>query len=165
MVYYACHVASPIGRVAVVVNRAGAVRRLLFLGENSPDNLAKAFGGELSWDEKSCEPALTQLDEYFQGTRKSFDLTLDLQGTEFQVSVWHELQRVRYGTTITYRQLAERVGRPSATRAVGLANGRNPVPIIVPCHRVIGSDGSLTGFGGGLEIKRALLVHEGALLI
>jgi methylated-DNA-[protein]-cysteine S-methyltransferase len=164
MPFYACQLDSPVGRIAIVVNQHGAVRHLLFAGDNRRE-VADKTGDELKWDEHRCQPALVQVNEYFQGSRKSFDLDLDLHGTDFQISVWQELQRIRYGTTISYRQLAERIGRPSATRAVGLANGRNPVPIIVPCHRVIGADGSLTGFGGGLHIKRALLVHEGALLI
>jgi methylated-DNA-[protein]-cysteine S-methyltransferase len=165
MPLFASQLESPVGRIAIVVNRDGAVRHLLFAGDNRREELAETIGDELSWHERPCEPAMVQIKEYFQGTRKRFELDLDLQGTDFQISVWQELQRIRYGATISYRQLAERVGRPSATRAVGLANGRNPIPIIVPCHRVIGADGSLTGFGGGLHVKRALLVHEGALLI
>ncbi|MFC3550228.1 methylated-DNA--[protein]-cysteine S-methyltransferase [Lysobacter cavernae] len=104
-----------------------------------------------------------QLDDYFAGHRRDFDLPLAPRGTEFQRSVWHTLATIPYGETISYAQLATRVGKPSATRAVGAANGRNPLPIVLPCHRVIGSDGSLTGFGGGLPTKRYLLQLEGAL--
>jgi methylated-DNA-[protein]-cysteine S-methyltransferase len=86
-----------------------------------------------------------------------------LQGTEFQKRVWSELQRIPFGETISYRQLADRLGRPTATRAVGRANATNPISVVVPCHRVIGADGSLTGFGGGIDVKRSLLQHEGAL--
>jgi len=104
-----------------------------------------------------------QLEEYFDGTRRAFDLPLAPRGTSFQRGVWHALATIPYGATISYRDLAERIGKPSAMRAVGAANGRNPLPIVVPCHRVIGADGSLTGFGGGLPTKRFLLQLEGAL--
>jgi len=104
----------------------------------------------------------TQLKEYFSGGRKVFDLPLDLQGTDFQLKVWRELLKIPYGETITYKELANRLGNPKCIRAAAKANGANPVPIIVPCHRVIGSDGSLTGYAGGLEIKEKLLVFEGS---
>ena len=106
-----------------------------------------------------------QLTEYFDGTRRKFDLPLRLQGTTFQTRVWRELTEIPYGQTWSYGQLAQRIDKPSASRAVGLANGRNPISILVPCHRVIGADGSLTGYGGGIERKRWLLQHEHALLI
>jgi methylated-DNA-[protein]-cysteine S-methyltransferase len=105
--------------------------------------------------------AVRQLTEYFAGTRREFDLPLRLQGTTFQTRVWRELSEIPYGQTWSYGQLAHRIEKPSASRAVGLANGRNPISILVPCHRVIGADGSLTGYGGGLERKRWLLAHEG----
>lgn len=105
--------------------------------------------------------ARAQLAEYFAGERREFDLPLSLAGTAFQQRVWEELARIPYGVTISYGELAARTGNPAASRAVGLANGRNPVSIIVPCHRVIGADGSLTGYGGGLDRKRALLALEG----
>jgi len=101
-----------------------------------------------------------QLREYFAGKRTTFDLALIPQGTEFQVKVWNELRRIPYGETISYKQLAERIGKPKAVRAVGAANGANPIPIVIPCHRVIGNDGSLTGFGGGLPLKKRLLELE-----
>jgi methylated-DNA-[protein]-cysteine S-methyltransferase len=104
--------------------------------------------------------AATQLGEYFAGRLTSFDLPVTMMGTAFQRLVWSALPDIPYGTTVSYRELAALIGRPSAARAVGLANGRNPVSIIVPCHRVIGSDGSLTGYGGGLERKRYLLDLE-----
>ena len=102
-----------------------------------------------------------QLTEYFAGTRRAFDLPLRLQGTPFQQRVWRELTAIPYGGTWSYGELAKRIDKPSASRAVGLANGRNPISILVPCHRVIGADGSLTGYGGGLERKSWLLAHEG----
>ncbi|WP_114238426.1 methylated-DNA--[protein]-cysteine S-methyltransferase [Dyella sp. C9] len=104
--------------------------------------------------------ARRQLEEYFDGTRRQFELALHPQGTAFQLSVWWELARIPYGGTISYAELARRIGQPNAMRAVGAANGRNPLPIVLPCHRVIGSNGSLTGFGGGLPTKRFLLDLE-----
>ena len=112
------------------------------------------------YNEKSFAEARKQLTEYFAGTRKEFELTLQPTGTEFQLRVLEELQRIPYGKTCSYSELAERIGRPRAVRAVGAANGRNPIPIIIPCHRVIGASGDLTGFGGGLAAKEALLRLE-----
>jgi methylated-DNA-[protein]-cysteine S-methyltransferase len=105
-----------------------------------------------------------QLDEYFAGKRTTFDLPLEPRGTDFQLSVWELLRKIPYGVTTSYGELARRLGEPKASRAVGAANGANPIPIIVPCHRVVGSKGELTGFGGGIERKRWLLEHEGALM-
>jgi methylated-DNA-[protein]-cysteine S-methyltransferase len=104
--------------------------------------------------------AFRQLREYFDGQRTEFDLRLSLDGTAFQQRVWAALQAIPYGQTVSYGQLADRLGQPTASRAVGLANGKNPVSIVVPCHRVVGADGSLTGYGGGIERKRYLLAHE-----
>ena len=115
-------------------------------------------------DNVHLNEAEAQLAEYFAGRRERFELACDVRGTEFQRAVWLQLRRIPFGVTRSYGEIAERLGKPRAVRAVGLANGSNPISIIVPCHRVIGADGSLTGFGGGLEIKRRLLVHEGALL-
>ena len=107
----------------------------------------------------------TELSEYFAGTRTTFDLPLDATGTAFERRVWELLRAIPYGTTTSYGELAKRLGDPKEARAVGAANGKNPIPIIVPCHRVIGANGDLTGFGGGIERKRWLLQHEGALLL
>jgi methylated-DNA-[protein]-cysteine S-methyltransferase len=114
------------------------------------------------WQEHpACFTAVTtQLEEYFNGTRQIFDLPLDVSGTAFQQQAWAALQQIPYGTTLTYQQQATTMGRPAAVRAVGTANGRNPLSIIVPCHRVIGANGSLTGYGGGLPAKQWLLSHE-----
>ena len=105
-----------------------------------------------------------QLGEYFAGSRKVFEVALDSRGTEFQRSVWRELSRIPFGVTRSYAEIAERIGKPKSVRAVGAANGSNPISVIVPCHRVIGANGSLTGFGGGLDLKRSLLEFEGVLL-
>jgi methylated-DNA-[protein]-cysteine S-methyltransferase len=105
-----------------------------------------------------------QLSEYFAGERTAFDFPLKLEGNGFERRVWEALRTIPYGTTTTYGELAARLGAPDAARAVGAANGRNPIAIVVPCHRVIGAGGKLTGYGGGLDRKRALLAHEGALL-
>lgn len=115
-------------------------------------------------DDSTETPVLTQaareLDEYFAGKRQTFDLPLNPIGTPFQRKVWAELQKIPYATTISYGELARRIGQPTASRAVGMANHRNPLAIFIPCHRVIGADGSLTGYGGGLEVKRFLLDLE-----
>ncbi len=100
------------------------------------------------------------MGEYFAGRRTTFDIPLDLRGTEFQVTVWRALAEIPFGQTSTYGEQAARIGRPSAARAVGAANGRNPVSIVLPCHRIVGKDGSLTGFAGGLDTKQYLLDHE-----
>ena len=112
------------------------------------------------YSEKPFAEAARQLTDYFAGSLKTFDLPLKPTGTEFQLAVLDELQKIPYGTTTSYGDIAERIGRPKAVRAVGAANGRNPLPIIIPCHRVVGSSGDLTGFGGGLPTKKALLRLE-----
>ena len=122
-----------------------------------------AFGIDPRWrhDPSAFLNVAAQLDEYFAGRRRAFDLPLAPRGTAFQLRVWSALQTIPWGTTWSYRDLALAIGNERATRAVGLANGSNPLPIVIPCHRVIGSDGSLTGFGGGLATKAWLLAHEG----
>ena len=114
-------------------------------------------------DHPILRQATHQLSEYFDGDRTSFDVPLDLRGTTFQEAAWRALGDIPYGSTRSYGEQAALIGRPKAVRAIGQANGRNPVPIVLPCHRVIGADGSLTGFGGGLDLKTQLLQHEGAL--
>lgn len=108
--------------------------------------------------------AIRQVSEYFLGTRRKFDLRIALEGTDFQQSVWQQLLTIPFGHTVSYQDIANAIGKPRAVRAVGAANGRNPISIVVPCHRVVGSDGSLTGYGGGLLRKEWLLRHEGLLL-
>ena len=115
-------------------------------------------------DAGALAEAAIQLEQYFAGERTEFDLDIEVEGTPFERRVWDEVRAIPYGETATYAEIARRIGRPSACRAVGRANGRNPVAVIVPCHRVIGSDGSLTGYAGGIEMKRALLDLERAAL-
>ncbi len=148
---------SPIGRLLLTSD--GTALTGLYM---EPSRKAQCVDGWL--EDATAAPlsaAMRQLTEYFEGTRREFDLPLRLQGTVFQTRVWRELTEIPYGQTWSYGQLAKRIDKPSASRAVGLANGRNPISILVPCHRVIGADGSLTGYGGGIERKRWLLVHEG----
>lgn len=149
---------SPVGPLIVAADGAG-LRLIEFQNPRHP------FQREPGWRESEDEVlqrTRAQLDEYFAGQRRQFDLPLAPRGTDFQRTVWSALAGIGYGETISYLQLATRIGKPSATRAVGAANGRNPLPIVLPCHRVIGADGSLTGFGGGLPTKQFLLALEGA---
>jgi methylated-DNA-[protein]-cysteine S-methyltransferase len=145
-------VETPIGKLTVVAAATG-IRRILWDGEDPPE-------GAIEGGSHILDDAVTQIREYFAGARTRFDLPLDLGGTPFQQKVWLELATIPFGTTISYGEQARRIGRPQAARAVGAANGRNPVPVVLPCHRVIGSGGALTGFGGGLDTKRSLLRHE-----
>ena len=152
---YYCYLDTPIGELLL----AGDDDALCLVG--FPEGSMRR-DPEPDWiyNEKPFAVARQQLTEYFAGERREFDLPLKLDGTEFQMSVLRALQQIPYGETTSYAEIAERVGRPKAVRAVGAANGRNPIPIIVPCHRVIGSHGELTGFGGGLDTKEALLRLE-----
>jgi methylated-DNA-[protein]-cysteine S-methyltransferase len=152
---YYCYSDSPVGEL-LLAGDVGALRLVGF--PNGP--MRRDPDPDWKFDEKSFVEARRQLEEYFDGQRKIFDLPMQLTGTEFQVRVLEELQRIPYGETTSYADIAARIGRPRAVRAVGAANGRNPIPIIVPCHRVVGSRGELTGFGGGLETKEALLRLE-----
>ena len=149
---------SPIGRL-LLSSDGVALTGLYMDGRGCPEP-----GLPAGWTENAAAGPLPesvlQLDQYFNGRRRTFDLPLHLAGTEFQRRVWRVLTEIPYGTTWSYGELARRIGNPNASRAVGLANGRNPVSILVPCHRVIGADGSLTGYGGGLERKHWLLSHE-----
>ena len=153
-------VSTPIGDLTLVATKVG-LRAVLW-----PDDEGRiSFPLELT--ASTTDPVLTetalQLQQYFAKERTVFDLPLDLQGTDFQRAAWHALATIPYGTTWTYKQQAQHLGRPKATRAIGAANGKNPVSIVLPCHRVIGTNGSLTGFSGGLDTKRHLLLFEGAI--
>jgi methylated-DNA-[protein]-cysteine S-methyltransferase len=149
---------SPIGSLLL----AGDGHRLSRIGFPSGKGAIKPKP-EWELDDAAFHDAKAQLQAYFNGTRQEFDLPLDLEGTKFQREVWQELMRIPFGVTISYGELARRIGRLSASRAVGAANGANPLPIVVPCHRVIGANGSLTGFGGGLDTKKWLLALEHAI--
>ncbi len=143
------------------------VGRLLLFGRDKLEGISFPTGStriipETEWvpDNAGFKEAADQLAAYFKGELKAFNLAMDLKGTPFQKQVWEELARIPYGETISYGQLADRVGNPKAARAVGMANKKNPIPIIIPCHRVIGKNGRLTGFGGGIDIKAKLLELE-----
>ncbi len=149
------YVESPLGPLLAVRDDIGITALYLPSGRH-PVTVAPNW----TRDDDAFDDAHTQLDEYFAGERTSFDLPLHLIGSPFQLRVWAALREIPYGETTSYGKTAAAIGAPTASRAVGLANGQNPVPIIVPCHRVVGADGSLTGYGGGLEAKRWLLSHE-----
>jgi len=150
------HLETPIGTL-LIAGDADAIRVIAFPQDG------KARQPEPGWQKSSrgaVGEAMRQLREYFAGQRSDFCLPLAPEGTEFQRSVWKRLQEIPYGETISYGELAKRIGNPNASRAVGAANGQNPIPIVIPCHRVIGANGKLTGFGGGLPTKEALLALE-----
>jgi methylated-DNA-[protein]-cysteine S-methyltransferase len=153
-----CYLDSPIGQLLLTSD--GESLTGLYMGTPS-----KSPQLDSDWAEKPDAGPLPdvarQLQEYFAGKRKVFDLPLKMAGTEFQKRVWRQLTKIPFGETWSYGQLARRLDNPNGSRAVGLANGRNPIAVIVPCHRVIGADGSLTGFGGGIPRKQWLLSHEG----
>lgn len=146
---------SPIGEL-LLTSQAGELTGLFIIGQKHAPRI------EASWvcDESQFQIVTCQLDEYFGGIRTDFDIPLKLVGTEFQQRIWNQLTQIPFGTTTNYGALAKRIDNPRGSRAVGLANGRNPISIIVPCHRVVGAKGDLTGYGGGLEAKRWLLDFE-----
>lgn len=154
---------TPVGILRLTADKVG-LRGIWFERERHPKVLSPSA---VKVTDAAQSPVIAatrnQLQEYFAGTRKIFDLPLHPIGTAFQETVWRELGNIPYGVTISYGELARRIDNPAAVRAVGAANGRNPLPIVLPCHRVIGSDGSLTGFGGGLPTKQFLLTLEGCL--
>lgn len=143
---------SPVGRL-LVAGDATHIKVIDLHAQHPP--------GEWTEQAEPLAQGIRQLNEYFRRERRVFDLPLAPEGTAFQQRVWGALQQIPFGETITYGELAARIGNPAAGRAVGAANGRNPIPIVIPCHRVIGAGGKLTGFGGGLEMKAWLLAHEG----
>jgi len=150
---------SLIGPLNLAVSEKGLVA-LEFDRHHSPPKKTK-----YQWEESAekTEPFILELCEYFAGKRREFTFSLDLRGTDFQLKCWHALLTIPYGETRTYADIARAVRKPQAFRAVGMANNRNPIAIVVPCHRVIASDGTLCGYGGGLDVKRKLLELEGAL--
>jgi methylated-DNA-[protein]-cysteine S-methyltransferase len=153
------NVDSPIGQL-LLVGDGTVLHRLDMRGGRRPIAIDPRWERRENAFSSVCE----QLCEYFEGSRRAFDVPLSLRGSRFERRVWHALQAIPYGATVSYGGIARQLGVPSAARAVGLANGRNPVAVIVPCHRVIGADGTLTGYGGGLERKRFLLDLEAGVL-
>ncbi len=151
---------TPVGRLELAVDAGGTLVEL-WLPNCSRAVQSAASPSHLASD-GMCD-VQAQLREYFAGTRRTFDLALDPHGTPFERRVWSRLREIPYGATTSYGAIAQEFGLTNAARAVGRANGANPIPIIIPCHRVIGADGTLTGFGGGLPLKRALLELEGAI--
>lgn len=158
---------TPIGELLIVADKGGNLRAADWSSTDSDASLCRFFKRHYGADGFELEPAgdpyglTSALGSYFAGDLKAIDtLPVKADGTPFQLEVWRALREIPCGTTTSYANLARRIGRPAAVRAVGLANGSNPVPIVVPCHRVIGSDGSLTGYGGGIHRKRWLLEHE-----
>ncbi|MFY2561706.1 methylated-DNA--[protein]-cysteine S-methyltransferase [Corallococcus terminator] len=153
------HIESPVGALLIAGNDEG----LRLIEFHTPRHPMRRGEDWHEGDHAVLRDTQKQLDEYFAGKRRGFELPLAPQGTQFQRQVWLELANIPFGGTISYAELALRLDRPTATRAVGAANGRNPIPIVLPCHRVIGTNGSLTGFGGGLPTKQFLLRLEGAM--
>jgi O-6-methylguanine DNA methyltransferase len=151
---------SPVGPLFLAASQKGLVRLEFEARVQNPDPKAIL----LRESKDVLAPYLEELDQYFAGQRRKFSIPLDLRGTGFQLKCWHALLDIPYGETRSYRDLAEAIGHPKAFRAVGMSNNRNPVAIVVPCHRVIAADGSLCGYGGGLDLKRRLLDLEGAYL-
>ena len=148
---------SPIGPLTIIASDDG-VRAIRWPGD-PPQSVPLEPAVELP-DHPVAREAVAQLEEYFAGDRRTFDVPLDPVGTDFQLAAWEALRSIPYGETVSYAEQADRLGDRNKARAVGAANGRNPIPIIVPCHRVVGASGSLTGFAGGLETKAWLLAHE-----
>ena len=151
---------TPIGDLTLVANEIG-LRAVLWPDDKGRISLPAELAASATDDVLTT--TAFQIEQYFARERTDFDLPLDLHGTDFQRAAWSALADIRYGDTWTYRQQAEHLGRPKAMRAVGAANGKNPISIVLPCHRVIGANGSLTGFAGGLEAKKHLLLLEGAI--
>ncbi|HVC87226.1 MAG TPA: methylated-DNA--[protein]-cysteine S-methyltransferase [Gaiellaceae bacterium] len=153
---------SPIGSLFVAATDRGLCR-ISFWPEGMEDVLARTYGVRVL--RSPLDAVRRELDEYFAGSRRTFDLPLDLRVAPFHADVLRELALVPYGRTETYGALAAKVGRPRAARAVGTVMNRNPIPIVLPCHRIVGANGSLTGYAGGLDVKRRLLQLEGATLV
>ena len=152
---------SPVGDLLIASTERGLCR-ISYTVEGQDEALARIFGVRVL--RTPLDEVRRELDEYFEGRRREFDLPLDLRVAPFHEAVLHELARVPYGQVDTYGHLAAKVGRPKAARAVGTVMNRNPIPIVLPCHRIVGANGSLTGYAGGLDVKRALLELEGATL-
>ena len=165
MTIYTTTTPTPVGTLRITVDERGTLLRIELPAHEGKDKgrSTKARADEVE-DGTRCAHVIRQLDEYFAGRRTAFDLQLGSEGPEFQRKAWSALEKIPFGKTRSYQEQAQKIGKPTAMRAVGAANGRNPIPIVVPCHRVIGKDGSLTGFGGGIDCKQWLLEHEQRVL-
>jgi methylated-DNA-[protein]-cysteine S-methyltransferase len=159
MTIYASRIRTPVDDMVAAVDEDGALLLLEFADGRRLEDLVRPLG-EVTWSDAPLAAVRRQLDEYFAGRRKEFDLDIRPSGSDFQHRVWREVRRIPYGSTSSYGQVAKKLRRAGASRAVGRANATNPICLVTPCHRVIGQDGSLTGFGGGIETKRWLLEHE-----
>jgi len=166
MKLYAHTFTTPAGRMLAAVDERGRLVRLEFLTQHRRERIVAALeraGHTVEWKEEPCAPVVAQIGDYFAGERQAFDLEIAPEGTPFQRQVWRQLGKIPYGETRSYGEIAARLGRPKGARAAGGAIGSNPIVVVIPCHRVIGADGSLTGFGSGLPVKRKLLRLEGVL--
>jgi len=164
MLRFATKLASPYGTLAIIVDDQQRLTQLHFVKDQRPGAaklLVESLAPGAVWSAGQCEEAALQLKEYFEHQRKVFDLPLALHGSEFQQLAWAMMQAIPFGQVRTYGELARELGFPNGARAVGRACATNPVAIVVPCHRVVGSQGQLTGYAGGIGVKDALLVHEG----
>jgi methylated-DNA-[protein]-cysteine S-methyltransferase len=167
LIYYD-EMPSPIGTLVLAATESGLCSIDFGSWKDNEERLRKwsdrYFQG-MEWVLNSCklQPVSEQLHAYFAGSKKPFDMAIDLQGTPFQKRVWEALQKVPYGATASYKEIAAVIGSPNAVRAIGGANNRNPIPIVIPCHRIIGASGELIGYGGGLHVKKHLLQLEGSL--
>jgi O-6-methylguanine DNA methyltransferase len=158
------NLSSPVGELNLAATKKGCAFLCLRMNRKNFHALIRNTfpSAELKESQEFLTETLDDLKRYWKGNPKSLKTTFDLKGTSFQMKVWRELQKIPFGKTISYRELAKRIGKPKSARAVGGAVGKNPVSILIPCHRVIASDGTLGGYSGGLSIKQKLLAHEGA---
>ena len=158
---------TPVGRLLAALDAEGRIRRIAFVRDTPAaavaHGVARTEGETVVWEPEAGESLARELTEYFDGGRRTFDLPVDPRGTDFDLRVWDALREIPYGQTMSYGDVAARLGEPGAARAVGRACALNPVPILIPCHRLVGAGGRLTGYAGGLDAKRHLLGLEGAL--
>lgn len=159
MTIFASRIRTPVDDMIAAVDEDGALVLLVFANGRRPDEVVRGLG-DVTWSDAPLAEVRRQLDEYFAGKRRDFELPIRPSGSDFQHRVWKQVRSIPYGGTASYGQVARKLRRDGASRAVGRANATNPICLVTPCHRVIGQDGSLTGFGGGIETKRWLLEHE-----
>lgn len=163
MILYADAFPCPVADIVAAVDEGGVVKHLYFVTDASRARAVGFLGrgvDEVTWEGCRCGDLRRQVDEFFEGSRVNFDLPFEADGTPFQRMVWRALLGIPFGETASYGAVAARIGRPKSSRAVGRANGTNPISLLIPCHRVIGAGGELTGYGGGIAVKRSLLDFE-----